>query len=342
MNKRNWMITGGCGFIGTRLVSALKTRDVGGIRIVDNLAVGTQADLSCVTEFDVLDPRMEDYPRSNRQVQLLVADINDSDTMLRAARGQHVVVHLAANAGVAQSVENPRMDCTTNVFGTLNMLEAARQAKAERFIFASSGAPIGEAEPPIHEELAAHPASPYGASKLAGEGYCSAYARTFGLETVALRFGNVYGPGSGHKNSVVAKFIRDVMTTGILQIYGTGNQTRDFIFIDDLVEAVMLAANAPEVGGEVFQIATERETTVSETAELVSSIMSKFGYSAPKLEYSEARLGDVKRNFSDTTKARQRLGWQSKTSLDRGIEATVRWFASSAEASGIGVSVKNG
>src|SRR6185312_16306528 len=116
-----------------------------------------------------------------------------------------------------QSVENPRMDCTTNVFGTLNMLEAARRAKAERFIFASSGAPIGEAEPPIHEELAAHPASPYGASKLAGEGYCSAYARTFGLETVALRFGNVYGPGSAHKGSVVAQFLRDATSSGVLK-----------------------------------------------------------------------------------------------------------------------------
>lgn len=342
MDERNWMITGGCGFIGTRLVAALKKGRVGGIRVVDNLTVGTQADLSSVTEFDVLDPRMEEYPSPNRKVQLLVADINDADTMMRAARGQHIVVHLAANAGVFQSVENPRMDCTTNVFGTLNMLEAARHANAERFIFASSGAPIGEAKPPIHEELAPHPASPYGASKLAGEGYCSAYARTFGLETVALRFGNVYGPGSGHKQSVVAKFIRDVMATGILHINGTGNQTRDFIFIDDLVEAVMLAANAPEIGGEVFQIATQRETTVSEIAELVSSIMSKFGYPAPKLEYNEARLGDVERNFSSTTKARQRLGWQSKTSLDLGIEATVRWFASSAKASDMSMSVKNG
>ena len=141
------------------------------------------------------------------------------------------------------SVENPRLDMECNVIGTLNMLEGARMHKVKRFIFASSGAPIGECEPPIHEEMAPHPVSPYGASKLAGEGYCSAYFRTFDVETIALRFGNVYGPGSGHKNSVVAKFIRQAMQGETLEIYGDGKQTRDFIYIDDLIQAICLAIN---------------------------------------------------------------------------------------------------
>ena len=130
------------------------------------------------------------------------------------------------------------LDCTTNVFGTLNYLEACRHNAVPRFVFASSGAPIGECKPPIHEELAAHPVSPYGASKLAGEAYCSAYARSFGIETVALRFGNCYGPLSNHKSSVVAKFVRDACRPCV-EIYGDGHQTRDFIFVEDIVEAIM-------------------------------------------------------------------------------------------------------
>ena len=131
------------------------------------------------------------------------------------------------------------------------------------------GAPVGEANPPIHEELAPHPVSPYGASKLAGEGYCSAYYRTFGLETVVLRFGNVYGPGATHKDSVVAKFIRQALAGETLEIYGDGTQTRDFIYVEDLVKAIWQAATVSGVGGEIFQIATNRETTLHELTELL-------------------------------------------------------------------------
>ena len=146
------------------------------------------------------------------QVELIVGDIRDADKTLKVCKGIDVIVHLAANTGVGPSVEDPRTDMEANIIGTFNMLDAARQNKVKKFIFASSGAPIGECEPPIHEELAPHPVSPYGASKLAGEGYCSAYYRTFDVSTVALRFGNVYGPGSSHKSSVLAKFIRQALS----------------------------------------------------------------------------------------------------------------------------------
>ena len=149
---------------------------------------------------------------------------------MKVAKGIDTIIHLAANTGVGPSIEKPQVDMSVNIIGTFNYLEASRVNKISKFIFASSGAPIGEVEPPIHEEIPPHPLSPYGASKLAGEGYCSAYKNTFGIETVVLRFGNVYGPGSINKSSVVAKFIRKAINGDILEIYGDGMQTRDFIY----------------------------------------------------------------------------------------------------------------
>ena len=163
------------------------------------------------------------------------------------------------------------------MLGTLNYLEACRHGGVHRFVFASSGAPIGECEPPIHEELPTHPVSPYGASKLAGEAYCSAYKRSFGIDTVALRFGNCYGPLSTHKGSIVAKFIREAMAGQAWEIYGDGLQTRDFIYVEDIAEAIFRGATAPDVGGEIFQVATNAETTVLELAETLRTVLEKNG-----------------------------------------------------------------
>jgi len=217
-------------------------------------------------------------------------------------------------------------DCTRNVVGTLNYLEACRANGIKRFVFASSGAPIGECTPPIHEELPAHPVSPYGASKLAGEAYCSAYARSFGIETVALRFGNAYGPLSSHKASVVAKFIREALVGEPWEIYGDGRQTRDFVYVEDMVAAIMRAATAAGVGGEVFQIASNAETTVRELAEKLAAALRARGVTPPEIRHAERRVGDVTRNFSDTSKARMRLGWTPAVSLDEGLARTVAWF----------------
>lgn len=323
-NTTRWLITGGCGFIGISLIARLCERrpDVE-IVVLDNLSVGTKEELAAVCRFAEL-PADQSNARTSSQAKLIVGDIKDYDRCLGCCEGIDVIVHLAANTGVGPSVENPRLDMESNVIGTFNMLEAARMNGVKRFIFASSGAPIGECEPPIHEEKAARPVSPYGASKLAGEGYCSAYYRTFGIKTVALRFGNVYGPRSGHKSSVVAKFIRQAMEGKTCQIYGDGTQTRDFIYIDDLIEAIFKAAET-DIGGEAFQIATSKEHTVNEVAEMLKSQLLRQGV-AMQIEYGEPRLGDVKRNFSDTTKARIRLGWESQTELPVGLEKTVAWF----------------
>jgi len=333
-NIDSWLITGGCGFIGTALIKNLIRNSRHRIRVLDNLSVGSREDLARLSDFKEISIKNQfsnytglssvNTPLSSETVQLVVGDIRDPETCLMCARDIDVIVHLAANTGVAPSVENPRADMEVNVIGTLNLLEAARQNGVKRFVFASSGAPVGEAEPPIHEEMAPHPVSPYGASKLAGEGYCSAYYLTFGINTVALRFGNVCGPGSSHKSSLVAKFIRQSLQGQTCEIYGDGKQTRDFIFIDDLVEAVLKAVQF-EHGGEIFQIATSKEHTVNEVAEILKEELGKKG-AVLRLENSSPRRGDVRRNFSDTAKARELLGWEAEVDLREGIRRTVDWF----------------
>ncbi len=325
----NWLITGGCGFIGVALVRSLVEEGGHAVRVVDNLAVGEREDLAGVCEF-VETPAGETGAMGGSPVELVVGDILDEDLALRAAEGADAIVHLAANTGVMPSIENPRADCMSNVIGTLNYLEAARLNGVGRFVFASSGGTtIGDAEPPIHEEMVPHPVSPYGASKLSGEGYCSAYSGTFGVDTVALRFGNVYGPLSGHKNSVVARFIKRATEGEVLEIYGDGTQTRDFIYVGDLIRAVRLAATVEGVGGEVFQIATSAETTVRELTDRLLPVLASAGIGDVEVRNAEARRGEVRRNYADTSKAKRMLGWQAEVGLDEGLRRTVAWFTGS-------------
>ena len=323
----NWLITGGCGFIGVALVRSLVEEGGHSVRVVDNLSVGEREDLARAGEFVETEPGELGPIGSVSPVELVVGDILDEVLALGAAEGADVIVHLAANTGVMPSIENPRADCMSNVIGTFNYLEAARHNGVGRFVFASSGGTtIGEAEPPIHEEMVPHPVSPYGASKLAGEGYCSAYFRSFGVETVALRFGNVYGPLSGHKNSVVARFIKRASNGEVLEIYGDGTQTRDFIYVGDLIRAIRLSATVEGVGGEIFQIATSAETTVQELVDRLLPALASAGFEEPEVRYTEARRGEVRRNYADTSKAERMLGWKAETNLDEGLARTVDWF----------------
>lgn len=325
-----WLITGGCGFIGGALIRRLVAEGGHGVRVVDNLDVGSRADLAAAcgphgfTEVKEVADAPGHFPE--RGVELLEGGILDEGLALEAVRGADVVVHLAASTGVAPSVADPRSDCRANVTGTLNYLEAARHARVGRFVFASSGAALGEAEPPLHEEKAPRPASPYGTSKLAGEGYCSAYHRSYGLEAVALRFGNVYGPGSGHKNSAVAKFVRLALAREAVEIYGDGTQSRDFVYVGDLVEAVYRAATVPGVGGETFQIATSAETTVLELVDELMRALALHGYKGVELRHASPRAGDVRRNYADVSKAARILGWRAEVGLDEGLRRTVGWF----------------
>ena len=317
-----WLITGGCGFIGTAVIQSLVREGGHDVRVLDNFAVGAPDDLRVVCDFSEGEA---DGPIPSG-VQLVRGDIMDQELALRATEGADVILHLAANTGVEPSVKDPRYDCMTNVVGLLNYLEAARHNGTSRFVSASSGASLGAVDPPYHEELPAHPVSPYGASKVAGEGYCSAYYRTFGVDTVALRFGNVYGPLSGHKNSAVAKFIRRARNGEGIEIYGDGTQTRDYVFIDDLVRAITLSATVEGVGGEVFQIATSTETTVRELIDELLAVLATTGIEDVPVSQTIPRQGDVQRNYSDTSKAENLLGWKAQVALPDGLKRTVDWF----------------
>ncbi len=315
-----WLITGGCGFIGTSLISRiLIDQPAAHIRVLDNLSVGNRDDLAEVCSFEEVS---ENAVSDKSGVFLLVGDIRNAEQCLRAASSVDCIVHLAANTGVGPSVEDPRADMEANIIGVFNMLEGARINDVKCFIFASSGAPAGIVEPPIHEELAPHPVSPYGASKLAGEGYCSCYYQTFGINTVSLRFGNVYGPRSKHKSSVIAKFIRRALNDEVCEIYGDGAQTRDFIYIDDLISAVVKASKF-EKGGEIFQIASGAEMTLNELIKILKLVFYDKTGRKMKVINGEKRLGDVMRNFADTSKAKNILGWEPLIPIDEGLANTI-------------------
>jgi UDP-glucose 4-epimerase len=258
-------------------------------------------------------------------VELLVADIRDPDVAFKAAVGADVIVHLAANTGVQPSIKAPVLDMESNVVGIVNYLEAARHNGVASFVFSSSSAPIGKAEPPITETAVCRPISPYGASKMAGEAYLSAYHGSFGLKTVGLRFSNVYGPLSMRKGSVVALFIRRALSGQPLILNGDGSQTRDFIHIDDIVSALLAAAASPN-GGEIYQISTQMETSVADLASMLAEILEEQAGIRPQVDFGPPLPADVPRSWADISKARIKLGWEPKRTLHEGLVETVQWF----------------
>ena len=317
---KNIVITGGCGFIGHNLIRILLQRG-DRVRVLDNLTVGTRERLREVA--NVAESAVWAEPR--KRVSLIVGDIRDKDVCIRALDGADAVVHLAAQCGVIPSIENPLFDCETNILGTVNVLQASVEQGVKQFVFASSSAPLGKTVPPVHEEMVPKPMSPYGASKLAGEGYCSAYFHSFDLKTVALRFSNVYGPGSDHKGSVVALFFKRAIEGLPLVIYGTGNQTRDFIYIDDLCSAITRALGS-DVGGEIFQIATFQENTVARIAEIVKNLVEHDTDKKVTIQHADERKGEIVRSYSDISKAQRMIGYAPKVTLEEGMERTWSWF----------------
>ena len=316
----NIVVTGGCGFIGRNLVQALLQRG-DRVRVMDNLSVGTRNELAEIASVDTSPA----WPADSSSVNLVEGDIRNADMCQQAMEGADAAVHLAAQCGVIPSIEDPVFDCETNVLGTMNVLKACVDNKAKHFVFASSSAPLGETIPPIHEKMVPRPLSPYGAAKLAGEGYCSAFCASYDLNSIALRFSNVYGPGSRHKGSVVALFFKRAMEGKPLIVYGSGYQTRDFIYIDDLRNAILCGLDA-NVGGEVFQIATFKENTVNYIAEQIKTLVERDTDRSVEITYEGERKGEVTRSFSDISKAQEMLGYEPLMDLEQGLGITWNWF----------------
>lgn len=297
------LVSGGAGFIGVNLARVLA--DQGFVtRCFDNFSTGHRHDAEDAGYDEIVE-----------------GDILDLEAFSAAVDGCQYVVHLAAQAGVPASVADPVWDCELNVRGTLNALIAARDAGVQGFVFASSSAPLGDITPPAHEGIVPRPKSPYGASKLAGEAYCSAFAGSYGVPTVALRFTNVYGPYSYHKGSVVAAFCKAAKAGEPLIVYGDGEQTRDFIFVGDLCAGIA-AALTSGAQGAVAHLGSGVETSVLEVA---TAISQRFD-GDQQVEHRPERVGDVLRNSADISGARKLFGFAPATSLADGLDQTIAWF----------------
>lgn len=305
------LVTGGLGFIGCHVVRQL-VASFETVRILDNETTGTVEDLAVALGGSIPD-----------SVEIHQGNITDARAVSSAVEGSSVVVHLAASTGVIDSLNKPYHDLEINLVGTHLLLHHSLHAGVTKFVFASSGSVVGDVPNPIHEASVPQPSSPYGASKLAGESYCSAYFRSFGLSTCSLRFSNVYGPGSHRKNSAVAKFTKAALSGTPITVFGDGNQSRDFLHVSDLVRAVELAISASEAGGEVFQIASGWSTSVNTLLSLLGATWAELGIPAPPIIHASARAGEVRKSSFSISKAREVLGWNPQASLSTNLQETV-------------------
>jgi UDP-glucose 4-epimerase len=301
------LVTGGAGFVGATLVRRLAASGYQ-VRVFDNLSSGDPAHLAGVP------------------ADLVKGDIRDGAALEAAMSGCAAVVHLAAAGSVVDSVADPSANFDVNVTGTFRVLEAARRGGVPRVVQASTGgALIGDADPPVDERSLPKPLSPYGASKLAGEGYAHAFARAYGMRTVAVRFGNVYGPWCARKRGVLNAFFAALHDGRPMIIYGDGTASRDYVHVSDIAAALQLALESPDIpGGTVLHAASGVETTVTGLADLCRQAA---GQPAHPVEYRPARPGEVGRNFARYDLARALLGYRPAVAIADSIPALWEWFA---------------
>ena len=318
---QRFLVTGGAGFIGSHLVDRL-------------LAAGAQ--VVVVDEFnDYYDPaikRANVAPHlASERYTLVEADIRDRARMQALARehAPEVVIHLAARAGVRPSVEDPYLYQTTNVEGTLNMLDAARRAGVKRFVFGSSSSVYGvnDKVPFAERDPILRAASPYAATKVAGEALCSSFTHLYDMPSVSLRFFTVFGPRQ-RPDLAIRKFAELLRAGHGIQLYGDGSSSRDYTYVGDIVDGIVAAAELDSTGHEIFNLGNSTPTTL---LELVRTIEDVLGVTA-KIEWLPTQPGDVPRTFADLEKSRARLGYEPKTSLRDGIVEMVRWLDARATA----------
>lgn len=305
----NYLVTGGAGFIGSHIVERL-VRDGHAVRVLDDLSTGQLENLAAV----------------KTRMEFVQGDIRDRTAVQRAVAGVDAVIHQAAWRSVPKSMEDPCGYTEVNVLGTVNILEEARAAKVRRVVFASSSSVYGNTDRlPLQEDQPVTPISPYAFSKWCGEQSCRLFARSYGLETVALRYFNVFGPRQSLDNEyavVIPKFITCLLRSEPPPVYGDGRQSRDFTYVDNVVEATLAAALRPGVSGEAFNVALGRDHSL---LELLDELKALTGSSlAPT--FNPPRPGDVRRTLGDPAKAKQYLGWEGRIGFAEGLRRTVAWF----------------
>lgn len=303
-----YLVTGGAGFIGSNLVEELIKRDEK-VRVIDNFCTG----------------RHENIEEFVPKIELVRGDIRNLDTVREAVEGVDFVLHEAALTSVVRSIEHPLATTETNIEGTLNVLVAAREAKVKRVIYASSSSIYGNAPTlPKREEMIPNPLSPYAVSKVSGEYYCQVFYRIYGLESVILRYFNVFGPRQDPVSqyaAVIPKFIKAMLNGKSPTIYGDGEQSRDFTFVENVVEANVLACKAEKVAGEVFNIGCGKRTVVNELARIIGKLMDQ----NVKPIYADPRPGDVKHSLADITKAQRLLNYRPKVDIEEGLKRIIQW-----------------
>lgn len=310
------LVTGGAGFIGSHLVRALLERG-DAVRVLDNLSTGKLSNLEEIKS----------------DIELIVEDLRDSDICLKACEGMDAVFHLGALGSVPRSIEDPFTSNAVNVGGSLHILDAARRGGVKRVVFSSSSSVYGS-NPilPKQEDMRPLPRSPYAVSKLAGETYCQAFYASYGLEAVALRYFNVFGPRQSPDSqyaAVIPRFIAALAEGRAPAIYGDGEQSRDFTYVVNVVNANILAASAPDSPGKVFNIACGEQITVNA---LLAGIADRMGCKF-EAEYLPERAGDVRHSRADITAAQTTLGYQPSVFFNEGLDRTVKALSSELSCS---------
>jgi len=312
-------VTGGAGFIGSNLAERLASRGYP-VVILDNFSTGREQNLSGWTG------------RFSDRVEVVRTDINETDTLRRLFQGVRFVFHQAAIPSVPRSIADPALTHASNITGTLSVLIAARDAGVSRVVVASSSSVYGDDQKlPKQEDRVGNPLSPYALSKAVCEQYCRLFQQLYGLETVCLRYFNVFGPRQDPRSeyaAVIPRFCTRLLAGRKPMIYGDGEQTRDFTFVDNVVDANWHVANHPRAAGGVFNIGCGTRTSLNQLVTWLNSILG----TALQPSYEAARAGDVRHSVADVSKARDLLGYTPAVSLQNGLERVVAWFRANTEA----------
>jgi len=304
-----YLVTGGAGFIGSNICRRL-VKEGAFVRVLDNLSTGKKSNLD-----DIID-----------SIEFIEGDMGDEATARRCMEGIDVVLHQGALPSVPRSVEDPAATHRHCVDATFTLLMAARDAKVRRFVYAASSSAYGDSPTlPKTESMLPNPLSPYAAAKLFGEYYCNVFSKIFGLETISLRYFNVFGPYQNPKSQYAAAipaFVTSILNDRPPTIYGDGEQSRDFTYVENVVEANLLAARAPKTAGEVINIACGQRITLNEVIRLINRILGKDIHPI----YAPPRAGDVKHSLADIQKAQKLIGYKPVVSFEEGLRRAIDWY----------------